>query len=101
MTRNSLLIALLAIACMTGADAATPAASATPEMSFDGLQRRESKVFSDLWVRKYFDVRSYTKIIFAPPHIEYRPVMKGDNSGQQAFALDKRQKQSLNEIVTA
>jgi hypothetical protein len=91
---------------MTGpvADAATPAApaaSATPDVSFDGLQRRQSKAFSDLWVRKYFDVRSYTKIIFAPPHIEYRPVMKGDSSGQQAFALDKRQKESLNAIVTA
>ena len=70
-------------------------------MSYDGLQRRESKVFSDLWVRKYFDVRSYTKIIFEPPHIEYRPVMKGDTGGQQGVALDKRQKESLSAIVTA
>ena len=109
MTRSPLLIALLTVACFTGAEAATPAAPATltataaaaPEVSFDGLQRRESKTFTDLWVRKYFDVRSYTKVIFAPPHIEYRPVMKGDTSGQKAFSLTKRQKDSLNEIVTA
>ncbi|HET6471567.1 MAG TPA: DUF3313 family protein [Pseudomonadales bacterium] len=109
MTRSPLLIALLAVSCFTGAQAATPAAPATltattaaaPEVSFDGLQRRESKTFTDLWVRKYFDVRSYRKVIFAPPHIEYRPIMKGDTSGQQAFSLTKRQKDSLNEIVTA
>jgi len=110
MTRSPLLIALLAVAaCCTGAEAATPAApssltattAAAPEVSFDGLQRRESKVFTDLWVRKYFDVRSYNKIIFAPPHIEYRPVLKGDASAQQASPLTKRQKESLNEIVTA
>jgi hypothetical protein len=110
MTRTPLLIALLAVAVGVGsiADAATPAAptptttaTADPEVSYDGLQRRQSKAFSDLWVRKYFDVRSYSKIIFVAPHIEYRPVMKGDNSGQQAFSLTKRQKESLNEIVTA
>ena len=30
--------------------------------SYDGLQRRDSKAFQHLWVRKYFDVRSYKKI---------------------------------------
>ena len=108
MTRSPLLIVLLAAACLTGAEAATPAAptsmsataTAAPEVSFDGLTRRESKTFSDLWVRKYFDVRSYNKVIFAPPHIEYRPVMKGDASASKASPLTKRQKESLNEIVT-
>ena len=52
MTRTPLLIVLLAVACMTvpAADAATPAApaaSATPEVSFDGLQRRQSKAQQD------------------------------------------------------
>ena len=108
MIRSPLLIALLAAAaCFTGAEAATPAAPSTPtaaaapEVSFDGLTRRESKTFSDLWVRKYFDVRSYNKIIFAPPHIEYRPIMKGDTSAKQASPLTKRQKDSLDEILTA
>jgi len=109
MIRSPLLFMLLAVACVAGTEAATPTApsspaataSATPEVSFDGLTRRESKTFSDLWVRKYFDVRSYNKIIFAPPHIEYRPVMKGDSSASKASPLTKRQKESLNDIVTA
>ncbi len=98
MIRTSVLIALFF--CVCGA-AQAQAKSASVEMSYDGLQRRDSKVFEHLWVRQYFDVRSYRKIIFMAPHIEYRPVMK--DSGQSAesgFALTKRQKDSLYEILS-
>jgi len=100
MARNPVLIALLTYACIAafGANAAPP----SQDTSYDGLQRRESKAFEQVWVRKYFDVRSYTKIIFEPPHIEYRPVMKGagaDAAGSKVFPLDKRQKDSLYQII--
>jgi hypothetical protein len=75
------------------------AATSSEELSYDGLQRRDTKVFEHLWVRKYFDVRSYHKIIFKAPHIEYRPVMKGSGDESAGFALNQRQKDSLFEIV--
>ena len=94
MIRTSLLIALCAFIGMS-ANAASP----TDELSYDGLQRRDSKVFEHLWVRKYFDVRSYHKVIFKSPHIEYRPVMKGQTGAEAGVALTQRQKDSLYEIL--
>jgi hypothetical protein len=94
MIRASLLIALCAFIGMS-ANAASP----SDELSYDGLQRRDSKVFEHLWVRKYFDVRSYHKVIFKSPHIEYRPVMKGQTGAEAGVALTQRQKDSLYEIL--
>jgi hypothetical protein len=94
MIRTSLLIALCAFIGMS-ANAASPA----DELSYDGLQRRDSKVFEHLWVRKYFDVRSYHKVIFKSPHIEYRPVMKGQTGAEAGVALTQRQKDSLFDIL--
>jgi hypothetical protein len=94
MIRTSLLIALCAFIGMS-ANAAPP----SDELSYDGLQRRDSKVFEHLWVRKYFDVRSYHKVIFKSPHIEYRPVMKGQTGAEAGVALTQRQKDSLYEIL--
>ena len=91
-----LMTLLLAFACIA---TSVDAAAASEELSYDGLQRRESKVFEHLWVRKYFDVRSYHKVIFKAPHIEYRPVMKGSGDDSAGFALNQRQKDSLFEIV--
>lgn len=98
MMHKSVLIALLAFACVATGGAS--AATSSEELSYDGLQRRDTKVFEHLWVRKYFEVRSYHKIIFKAPHIEYRPVMKGKGDESAGFALTQRQKDSLNEIVT-
>lgn len=96
--RRTCSVALLALSLV--AIVATGAESPRDETSYDGLQRRDSKVFEQLWVRKYFDARSYHKIIFGAPHIEYRPVMKGGTAGANAgFALTQRQKDSLYEIV--
>ena len=94
MIRTSLLIALCAFVGMS-ANAASP----SDELSYDGLTRRDSKVFEHLWVRKYFDVRSYHKVIFKSPHIEYRPVMKGQTGAEAGVALTQRQKDSLYEIL--
>jgi uncharacterized protein DUF3313 len=94
MIRTSLLIALCAFIGMS-ANAAPP----SDELSYDGLQRRDSKVFEHLWVRKYFDVRSYHKVIFKSPHIEYRPVMKGQTGAEAGVALTQRQKDSLFDIL--
>ncbi len=94
MFRTSLLIALFALFGLS-AHAATP----SEELSYDGLQRRDSKVFEHLWVRKYFEVRSYDKVIFKPSHIEYRPVMKGTAGSEAGFPLTQRQKDSLSEIM--
>jgi hypothetical protein len=94
MIRTSLLIALCAFIGMSAS-----AASPTDELSYDGLTRRDSKVFEHLWVRKYFDVRSYHKIIFKSPHIEYRPVMKGQTGAEAGVALTQRQKDSLYDIL--
>ena len=94
MIRTSLLIALCAFIGVS-ANAAAP----TDELSYDGLQRRDSKVFEHLWVRKYFDVRSYHKVIFKSPHIEYRPVMKGQTGAEAGVALTQRQKDSLYDIL--
>lgn len=94
MIRMSVLIALFAFVGMSA-----HAASPSDELSYDGLQRRDSKVFEHLWVRKYFDVRSYHKIIFKSPHIEYRPVMKGQTGAEAGVALTQRQKDSLYEIL--
>jgi hypothetical protein len=94
MIRMSLLCALCAFIGMS-ANAASP----SDELSYDGLQRRDSKVFEHLWVRKYFDVRSYHKVIFKSPHIEYRPVMKGQTGAEAGVALTQRQKDSLYEIL--
>jgi Protein of unknown function (DUF3313) len=99
MIRASLLMVLFAL--FSGS---VSAASPSGELSYDGLQRRDSKVFEHLWVRKYFDVRSYHQIIFKSPHIEYRPVMKdsgepGADSG--GFPLTQRQKDSLHDILDA
>ena len=95
MIRTSLLIALCAFIGVS----ANAAAPTTDELSYDGLQRRDSKVFEHLWVRKYFDVRSYHKVIFKSPHIEYRPVMKGQTGAEAGVALTQRQKDSLYDIL--
>jgi hypothetical protein len=101
MMRFPVLLAIVVSACLAtlNVNAATPPTKATDELSYDGLQRRDSKVFEHLWVRKYFEVRSYTKIIFKAPHIEYRPVMKGSGDDSASFPLNQRQKDSLFEIV--
>ena len=93
MMRLTVLFVLFA--CVCSAYAAPPV-----ETSYDGLQRRDSKVFENVWVRKYFEVRSYHKVIFKSPHIEYRPVMKGQSGSDAGFALSQRQKDSLYEIVS-
>jgi hypothetical protein len=109
--RKALLFAVLGFACFaaTGVGAAVSAgtaadagAAAASNTSYDGLQRRESKVFSDLWVRRYFDVRSYHKVIFMPPTVQYRPLMQAaqtDAKTLKASPLTKRQKDSLLEIL--
>ena len=105
MMRFPVLLAIVVSACLSASvatlnvNAATPPTKAADELSYDGLQRRDSKVFEHLWVRKYFDVRSYKKIIFKAPHIEYRPVMKGSGDDSAGFPLNQRQKDSLFEIV--
>jgi len=102
---KALLFAVLGFACLAAtAGAATSAGATAPaaEASYDGLQRRESKVFSDLWVRKYFDVRSYHKVIFLPPTVQYRPLLQAaqtDAKTLKASPLTKRQKESLLEIL--
>ena len=95
MMRVPVLLAVVVAACL----ATLNVNAASEELSYDGLQRRETKVFEHLWVRKYFDVRSYHKIIFKAPHIEYRPVMKGSGDASNGFALNQRQKDSLAQIV--
>ncbi len=104
MMRFPVLLAIVVSACLSASLATLNANAATPtkaadELSYDGLQRRDTKVFEHLWVRKYFDVRSYKKIIFKAPHIEYRPVMKGSGDDAAGFPLNQRQKDSLFEIV--
>ncbi len=96
MIRMPFLIVAFAFMAMS-ANAAAP----KDELSYDGLQRRDSKVFEHVWVRKYFDVRSYHKIIFKSPHVEYRPIMKGSGAAgsEGGFALTQRQKESLYEIL--
>ena len=102
---KALLFAVLGFACLAAtAGAATSAGATAPaaDASYDGLQRRESKVFSDLWVRKYFDVRSYHKVIFLPPTVQYRPLLQAaqtDAKTLKASPLTKRQKESLLEIL--
>ena len=73
------------------------------EMSADGLYRRESDVFEQLWVRKQFDVSSYHKVMFAPSFIQYRPlkVAQADARAPEPAPLTTRQKESLQEIVDA
>ena len=68
-------IALLVVLVWACAAPFAAGAEAPPfEMSADGLYRRESDVFEQLWVRKQFDVRSYHKVMFAPSFIQYRPL---------------------------
>ncbi len=74
------------------------------EMSDDGLYRRESDVFEQLWVRKQFDVRSYHKVMFAPPIIHYQPqtsIAQPDATGPKPATVTTRQKESLQDIVDA
>ncbi len=66
-------------------------------LSYDGLQRRDSKVFEHLWVRKYFDVRSYHK-----DHLQgaaHRVSAGHEGTGRRptaaGFPLTQRQKDSL------
>ncbi len=72
------------------------------EMSDDGLYRRESSVFNQLWVRKGFDARSYHKVMFAPSIIEYRSLKHGaaatDPNAPPASPLTTRQMESLQDI---
>ena len=68
-------IAILVLLLWVCAPPFAAGAEAPPfEMSADGLYRRESDVFEQLWVRKQFDVRSYHKVMFAPSFIQYRPL---------------------------
>jgi len=87
------LLMLVASACATSFVAR---ADAPFEMSDDGLYRRESRVFEQLWVRKHFDVRNYHSVMFAPSFIQYRP---SPESTATATAVTPRQKQLLQEIV--
>jgi len=90
--RKALLL-LVALICTTSFDAR---ADAPFEMSDDGLYRRESRVFEQLWVRKHFDIRSYHSVMFAPSFIQYR---SSPESTATATAVTPRQKQLLQEIV--
>jgi hypothetical protein len=77
------------------------AAAADFEMSDDGLYRRESSVFNQLWVRKDFDARSYHKVMFAPSIIEYRSLAHHaatDPNAPPASPLTTRQMESLQAI---
>ena len=77
------------------------ASAADFEMSDDGLYRRESSVFNQLWVRKGFDARSYHKVMFAPSIIEYRSLKHGaatDPNALPASPLTPRQMESLQDI---
>ena len=104
MMRVPVLLAIVVTACIStlNVNAATTSTKASEELSYDGLQRRESKVFEHLWVRKYFDVRSYHKVIFLPPTVQYRPLLQAaqtDAKTLKASPLTKRQKDSLLEIL--
>ena len=74
------------------------------EMSDDGLYRRESDVFEQLWVRKQFDVRSYQKVMFATSIIHYQPqtsVAESDAPGPKSAPVTTRQKETLQDMVDA
>jgi hypothetical protein len=73
------------------------------EMSFDGLYRRQSSVFDELWVRKQFDVHDYHKVMLVPPFIEYRPLMRAQSDPNAAKPLppSKRQQEALQQTVNA
>ena len=95
-------IAFLILLVWTCATPFPARAEAPPfEMSDDGLYRRESDVFEQLWVRKQFDVRSYHKVMFAPSFIQYRRESSAptDASGPKPAPVTTRQKESLQNIV--
>jgi len=73
------------------------------EMSFDGLYRRQSNVFSELWVRKQFDIHDYHKVMLAPPFIQYRPLMRPQNDANapKPLAPSKPQQEALQTTVNA
>ncbi len=96
--RRALLVLLMTSAAVCSARAA----GAEFEMSADGLYRRESSVFNELWVRKFFDVRSYHKVMFAPSFIAYRPLTQAAQThanAPTASPLTPRQMESLRDIV--
>jgi hypothetical protein len=73
-------------------------------MSDDGLYRRQSDVFEQLWIRKQFDVHSYHKLMFAPSFIQYplqTTVAQSDATGLKPTPVTTRQKESLQGIVDA
>ena len=98
-------VAIVVLIVSTFAAQLAAGAEAPPfEMSDDGLYRRESDVFEQLWVRKQFDVRSYQKVMFAPSFIQYRPlkgVAQTDATGSKPAPVTTRQKKSLQAIVDA
>jgi len=79
-------------------------AESDSDMSFDGLYRRPSNVFNQLWVRKEFDIHEYHKVKFAPSFIEYRPLKyraETDPNAPKALTPTKRQQESLEQTVNA
>ena len=99
--RRAFLILLISVCAAPFA----AGAEAPPfEMSADGLYRRESDVFEQLWVRKQFDVHSYHKVMFAPSFIQYRALARDtqtDAAGPKPAPVTTRQKESLQGIVDA
>jgi hypothetical protein len=73
MTR--LLVALLL---------AAPLAYATDTPQSD-LVQRQSPLFDELWMRPYFDVRTYSKMLLEAPEIEYGPMSEPLTGEQQQW----------------
>jgi hypothetical protein len=56
------------------------------------LVQRQSPLFDELWMRPYFDVRTYSKMLLEAPEIEY---------GAQSEPLSGEQQQWLKQTVDA
>jgi hypothetical protein len=100
MTLHSLAAVILGFACVVSLGGVSAASDF--EMSIDGLYRRQSNVFSELWVRKEFNVHDYHEVMLAPTFIEYRPYRRqNDPNAPQRLPPTSTQQETLKRIVNA
>ncbi len=99
--RKSLTTLFALICTLTLAACAT--APGKPELSdnlsYDGLAKVKNPAAGDAWIRPYFTLTGYTKIMLAGAGIQYRPIPRSDRD--RTFPLTEKQQTRLREVVGA
>jgi hypothetical protein len=93
LTGSALLIALLLTACTT----APGKPELTDNLTYDGLAKVKNPTLGDAWIRPYFTLKGYNKLMLEGAGIQYRPIPR--NARDTQFPVSEKQQARLREVV--